>query len=91
MLDQNGYLKVIDFGLAKMIGPEAKTLCGTAEYMAPEMTREQGHTFPVDWWAVGVLIYEMLVGITPFYNKNRLKLFQRISGSQVKFPDRTVY
>lgn len=91
MLDQNGYLKVIDFGLAKMIGPEAKTLCGTAEYMAPEMTREQGHTFPVDWWAVGVLIYEMLVGITPFYNKNRLKLFQRICGSQVKFPDRTVY
>jgi len=91
MLDSNGYLKVIDFGLAKMIGNLTTTLCGTAEYMAPEMTKETGHTFPVDWWAVGVLIYEMLIGITPFYNKSRMKLFQRINTASVKFPDREVY
>ena len=59
--------------------------------MAPEMTREIGHDHSVDWWAVGILLYEMLIGITPFFNKNRLKLFQRINQSKVKFPDRKVY
>ena len=82
---------IIDFGLAKLIGQQAMTLCGTAEYMSPEMTREVGHTYSTDWWAVGILIYEMLIGITPFFNKNRLKLFQRINNSKVKFPDRNVY
>lgn len=91
MLDSRGYLKLIDFGLAKLIGQQAMTLCGTAEYMSPEMTREVGHTYSTDWWAVGILIYEMLIGITPFFNKNRLKLFQRINNSKVKFPDRNVY
>lgn len=91
MLDSNGYLKIIDFGLAKLVGAQAQTLCGTAEYMAPEMTREVGHDFSVDWWAVGILLYEMLIGITPFFNKNRMKLFQRINTSKVKFPDRKVY
>jgi len=61
-----------------MIGPQAQTMCGTAEYMAPEMTKESGHSYSVDWWAVGILIYEMIIGITPFYNKSRMKLFQRI-------------
>merc|ERR1711966_24653 len=59
--------------------------------MAPEITKETGHSYPVDWWAVGILIYEMIIGITPFYNKSRMKLFQRIQTSQVKFPDREVY
>ena len=91
MIDQNGYIKLIDFGLAKLIGHEATTLCGTAEYMAPEMVSEVGHEFAVDWWATGILLYEMVVGITPFFNKNRYQLFENIKGKRPKFPDRSRY
>ena len=91
MIDQNGYIKLIDFGLAKLIGHEANTLCGTTEYMAPEMISEVGHGFAVDWWATGILLYEMVVGITPFFNKNRYQLFENIKGKRPKFPDRNRY
>ena len=68
MLDENGYIKIIDFGLAKMLSPNelASTVCGTPEYFAPELMSDQGYSRDVDWWAVGILIYEMLCGNTPF-------------------------
>ena len=91
MIDQNGYIKLIDFGLAKLIGNEANTLCGTAEYMAPEMVGEGGHEFPVDWWSTGILLYEMVIGITPFFNKNRYQLFENIKGKKPRFPDKIRY
>ena len=91
MLDQNGYIKLIDFGLAKLIGHESTSLCGTAEYMAPEMVSEVGHHFAVDWWATGILLYEMLIGITPFFDKNRYTLFENVKNKRPRFPDKNRY
>ena len=80
MVSANGYLKIVDFGLAKMLGPEevANSFCGTAEYFAPEMINKTGHDFTVDWWAVGILIFEMLFGTTPFFSRNKRRIYKRI-------------
>ena len=93
LLDQEGYIKVIDYGLAKMISgdQEATSFCGTPEYLAPEMVDQSGHDKAVDWWAVGVLIYEMLIGVTPFFNRNKNMLLTKIKSAKVVFPDRKKY
>ena len=90
LLDEEGYIKIIDYGLAKMYDEKKlpTTFCGTPEYLSPEMVKEEGHDFAVDWWAVGVLIYEMIVGITPFFNKSRQRLFEKILKAKLIFPDR---
>lgn len=93
LLDHTGYIKIIDFGLAKILkeGEMSDTFCGTPEYLAPEMIDQQGHNKSVDWWALGVLIYEMLIGVTPFFNKNREVLLNKIQKAKLVFPDRKKY
>ena len=93
LVDETGYLKIIDYGLAKTLqeNQTSKTFCGTPEYLAPEMVMHQGHDFGVDWWALGILIYEMLIGVTPFYNRERKLLLLKIRQSKVVFPDKSKY
>ena len=85
-----GYIRLTDFGLSRMLLKDevAMSFCGTAEYLAPEMIDETGHNKAVDFWALGVLIYEMIVGIPPFYNKDRNKMFYQIKNKAIKFPDK---
>ena len=89
LVDEEGYLKIIDFGLAKILKEDetTDTFCGTPEYLAPEMVSQRGHDKNVDWWALGVLIYELLVGVSPFYNRNRNVMLSKIKASRVVFPD----
>jgi len=93
LVGEDGYLKIIDYGLAKMLREEevSMSFCGTPEYLAPEMVNSEGHDKTVDWWALGVLIYEMLIGVTPFFNQNKSVLLLKIKTSDVIFPDRTKY
>ena len=86
LMDATGYLKVIDFGFAKHIPFEKKgkihqksfTLCGTPEYLSPELVLSKGHDKSADYWALGCLIYELLVGRTPFAHDNHQEVFKRI-------------
>lgn len=65
----------------------SNSFCGTAEYLAPEMLIGNGHDYTVDWWALGILLYEMLVGIPPFFHKNKHRMYFLIKESPVNFPD----
>jgi len=86
LLDSTGNCKVTDFGFAKKVEYRTWTLCGTPEYLAPEIILSKGHGKAVDWWACGILIYEMLAGYPPFYDEDPLGIYQKILEGKVKFP-----
>lgn len=86
LIDDAGYIKLCDFGFAKIIKKKTWTLCGTPEYLAPEIIMSRGYGFAVDWWAVGVLVYEMVVGIPPFYASDPNKLYEKVLEGQYKCP-----
>jgi len=86
LLDKDGNCKVTDFGFAKKVEYRTWTLCGTPEYLAPEIILSKGHGKAVDWWAMGILIYEMLAGYPPFYDEDPLGIYQKILEGKVKFP-----
>lgn len=90
LIDQAGYVRLTDFGLSKAdMTPTKRTysVCGTPEYLAPEVLFKVGHGMAVDWWAVGSLIFEMLTGFPPFYSPNREELLHRIKYEAVKLPN----
>lgn len=86
LIDSKGMMKITDFGFAKFCQDRTWTLCGTPEYLAPEIIQSKGHGKPVDWWALGVLIYEMLAGYPPFYDENPFGIYQKILGAKVEYP-----
>ena len=86
LFDSEGYLKVVDFGFAKKIVDRTWTLCGTPEYLAPEIIANKGHNLGVDWWAIGILIYEMLVGYPPFCADDPMDIYQKILRGKISFP-----
>lgn len=80
LLDRDGHVKITDFGLAKNMGQSdlTYTICGTPEYLAPEILLKNGYTKCIDWWTVGVLLYEFLTLQTPFYARERKEMFLNI-------------
>ena len=89
LLDEKGNISLTDFGMAKKISNDTtQTFCGTPEYLSPEIICMKGYGKTSDWWTFGTLLYEMMVGIPPFYNQNQSLMFQLIRDSEVKFPSK---
>lgn len=80
MLDCRGYLKLVDFGFAKFLKPNEKTytFVGTPEYTSPEIITNKGHNKSADYWALGIFIFELLVGKPPFGGKNPMRIYHNI-------------
>jgi len=89
MLGPDGNVKVADYGLCKdgmWPGATTNTFCGTPEFMAPEILKEEAYGRPVDWWSFGVLLYEMILGCSPFRGDNEDEIFDSILYEEVPYP-----
>ncbi|XP_028747115.1 protein kinase C delta type isoform X1 [Peromyscus leucopus] len=89
MLDRDGHIKIADFGMCKenIFGENrASTFCGTPDYIAPEILKGLKYTFSVDWWSFGVLLYEMLIGQSPFHGDDEDELFESIQVDTPHYP-----
>ncbi|CEP19767.1 hypothetical protein [Parasitella parasitica] len=90
LIDYNGHIALCDFGLCKLNMTDSErtnTFCGTPEYLAPELLLGQGYTKNVDWWTLGVLLYEMLTGLPPFYDENTNTMYTKILNDELIIPD----
>mmetsp|Transcript_10880 Transcript_10880/g.12339 ORF Transcript_10880/g.12339 Transcript_10880/m.12339 type:complete len:256 (+) Transcript_10880:46-813(+) len=86
LVDRDGYLKIIDFGLSKKIDSRTYTICGTPHYIAPEVLKNEGYSFESDWFSFGVFLYETFTGSMPFDGATPIDVFRAIINSEVKFP-----
>lgn len=93
LIDREGHLAITDFGLAKFLkeGEKARTFCGTPEYLAPEVIRNIGHDKAVDWWSIGILCYELAIGIPPFYSQNCNDMYTKIQHGKLSWRRRERY
>ena len=87
LIDEKGYLRLTDFGLAKKLkkGEKTDSFCGTPEYVAPEIINGKGYDENVDWWSLGIVIYEMICGIPPFYVQDLDKMYKLIKTEKIRF------
>ncbi|KAK7164613.1 hypothetical protein R3I94_003103 [Phoxinus phoxinus] len=89
LMDSDGFVRIADFGLCKEgmgHGDRTSTFCGTPEFLAPEVLTDSTYTRAVDWWGLGVLIYEMLVGESPFPGDDEEEVFDSIVNDEVRYP-----
>ena len=86
LITASGHIKLTDFGFLKQVQGKTYTLCGTPEYLAPELINREGHDLQCDWWALGVLLYEMLVGRPPFQAASPFELYEQILTQAVRYP-----
>ncbi|GAA5853039.1 hypothetical protein JCM3766R1_000850 [Sporobolomyces carnicolor] len=94
LLDSNGHVVLCDFGLSKVLKGEedrCKTLCGTTSFLAPEVLLDVGYSYPADWWSLGVLLFEMSWGWSPFYAETAVEEYERILKSEIKIPNKGGY
>ena len=91
VVGEDGHIMLTDFGLSregvKRSDQGAKSFCGSYAYLAPEMVRKTGHGKTVDWYLLGVILYEMLTGLPPYYNDDKDELFNNILTKQLTFDD----
>lgn len=88
LVHDNGYLKLADFGFIKQLRGSERTFtfCGTPEYMAPEILLNKGYCQPVDWYALGIMLFELLYGRPPFMHSDTYQLFEMTLHEKLKFP-----
>ena len=86
VLDGKGYLKIVDLGLAKRVEGKTFTMCGTPDYLSPEVILNEGHDKSVDYWALGVLLFEFVNGVPPFCADEPMRIFDNILGNRIKMP-----
>jgi len=88
LMDDDGYVYLTDFGMAKFLKKDtlAMSFCGTPEYLAPEIITGEGHAKEADWWSLGILAFETMFGIPPFYHQNQSTMYELIKDSKLKFP-----
>lgn len=86
LLDRSGHTKLTDFGFAKQVSTVTWTLCGTPDYIAPEIITSKPYNKSVDWWSLGVLLYEMVAGFTPFYDTTPMKTYEKILKGVIHYP-----
>lgn len=84
LITPTGHIKLSDFGFAKIVTDRSFTLCGTPEYLAPEIITKEGHNQQCDWWALGILLHEMLLGAGPFQATDPFELYEQILTKPVK-------
>ena len=87
LINSNGYIKLCSFLFAKKMDNDMTfSTCGTPEYYSPEMINKSGYNKSVDFWGLGILLYEMLVGCTPFMDPDPIKIYQKINKGKIVFP-----